>query len=65
MANEIKEAIFGSQASPAASGNVEASAYDLTFDAQTTTSLNYNDSYATIQAGAGSTGSASPGVMSA
>ena len=50
MANEIKEAIFGSQASPVASGNVEAGAYDLTFDAQTTTSLNYNDSYATIQA---------------
>lgn len=49
MANEIKDVIFGSQATPVASGNVEAGTYDLTFDSQTTGSLNYNDSAATIQ----------------
>lgn len=49
MASEIKRLYFGSQSSPVASGNVEAGTYDLTFDGQTASGLNYNDSAATIQ----------------
>lgn len=49
MANEIKRLYFGSQSSPVANGNVEAGTYDLTFDGQTASGLNYNDSAATIQ----------------
>lgn len=49
MANEIKDLIFGSQATPVASGNVEAGAYDLTFGGNTTASIAHNASAATIQ----------------
>lgn len=50
MPNEIKRIYFDSESAPVASGDVEAGTYDLTFDAQTTSSINYNDSAATIQA---------------
>lgn len=48
MANEIKQFYFGSQASPVASGNVEAGDFTLTFAGQTTGSIAFNSDAAAI-----------------
>ena len=49
MANEIKQLFWGSQASPVASSDIEAGDFTLSFGGDTTGTLNYNDSAATIQ----------------
>lgn len=48
MANEIQRLYFGSQASPVAFGNAESGTFTLTYSGQTTASIAYNASPATI-----------------
>lgn len=49
MANEIKRIYFGSQASPVVIDNLEDGTFTLTFGGDTTASIAYNASAATVQ----------------
>jgi hypothetical protein len=49
MANEIQRLYFGSQSSPISSSSLEVGTYTLTFNNETTSSLEYSDNNSAIQ----------------